>query len=117
MLNFYRRVAQCLAPWHTLLMCTTLLSASAFIWIMVQGEAKQSELWLLPILVTTVLNLCLLLTIYLFSGVPAVKHSRIVRWLFWCWQWMLALFLTLLLAVWFFLFLKTVSAIIRQLFF
>lgn len=117
MLNLYRRVAQCLAPWHIWLVCTALLSASAFVWVMLQGSSAQNEQWLLPILVTTVLNLCLLLTIYLFAGAPSAKYSRIMRWLFWCWQWLLALFLTLLLAVWFFLFLKTVSAIIRQLFF
>lgn len=117
MLSFYRRIAQALSGVRVLLGLFAVAAAAGFIFVLLFSTAAVSEQWSLPLLVTLALLLCLLLTVYLFAGDVTPAGGRIRRFFHWLWQRILALILTAILLVWFFLFLKTLSAIIRQLFF
>lgn len=117
MLNFYRRLARVLNPVRTLLSILAITAAAGFIAVLLLGSALLSEQWLLPLVVTLALLLCLLLTVYFFAGEVTPTAGRISRFFRWLWHWVLALLLTAILLLWFFLFLKTLSAIIRQVFF
>lgn len=115
MLGIYRRFARQLYPWRSLLLLAALSAGLAFVAVLFAG-AEQGA-YLLPLLVTALLCGCLLLMVQLFSKLPRGDVSRWRRWLTALVQWLMALILTAILLVWFFLFLKTLSAIIRQLFF
>ena len=115
MLAFYLRLGRRLHPWRSLLLIGALSAGTAFVAVLFAG-AEQGP-YLLPLLVTALLCGCLLLMVQLFSQPPRQDVSRWRRWLTALVQWFMALVLTAILLVWFFLFLKTLSAIIRQLFF
>lgn len=115
MLAFYLRLGRRLYPCRSLLLLGALGAGLAFVAVLFAGAEQGS--YLLPLLVTALFCGCLLLTVQLFSQPPRPDVSRWRRWLTTLVQWLLAFVLTVILLVWFFLFLKTLSAMIRQLFF
>lgn len=115
MLTFYRCFGRLLYPYRNILLLGALVTGLSFI-ALIFADAEQGT-YLLPLLVTTLLFSCLLLTVQLFSQPSPVIVSRWRRWLTWLVHWLMALLLTAILLVWFVLFLKSLSAIIRHLLF
>jgi uncharacterized membrane protein len=115
LLAFYRRFAQRLHPWRSLLLIGALGIGLVFVAMLFAG-AEQGP-YLLPLLVTALLCGCLLLMVQLFSQPAREAVSRWRRGLTALVHWLMALLLTGILLVWFFLFLKALFAIIRQNFF
>lgn len=114
MLRLYQRLAKYLNPFRGILMLLACLVAASFTLILFSGDPLYSERWLLPLLVIFIFLLCLLLMLFLFSTAENLPSGRIKRLFYRFWQWLLAIVLTALLLFWFFLFLRSLSAIIRQ---
>lgn len=114
MLSFYQRLAAKLFPWRGLVKVLAGSAAVGFAAVLFWGEQTQGELWLLPLLVSFLFLLCLLVLLAFFAKLSQPQSGRIKRFFAWLWQWLLTLILTALLLLWFFLFLRALSAIIRQ---
>lgn len=115
MLTLYRKLATKLKAYQQFISIIALLVTTAFVVVLLFGSPLLNEQWLLPLLVSLGLLLCLWLIVHFFADNSWQQAGKIKRFFLVLWHWLLALVLSAILLVWFFLFLRTVSAIIRQL--
>lgn len=115
MLKQYQRLARILSPFRRILQILLGSVAFAFTLLIFIGD-HYTDQWLLPSLVSLLFLLALLLLVLLFAHDPLPARGRLGRFGQWLWQRFLVLLFTAIFLLWFFLFLRALSAIIRQLF-
>lgn len=115
MLGFYQRLATRLYPLRAVIVVLAIITAGGFAAVLFGGEQVKSEFWLLLLLVSFIFLLCLRVLIAFFAGTKKSQGGRLKRFLLWVWQWLLVCVLSAVLLLWFFLFVRALSAIIRQL--